>query len=32
MTPELALQSEVFRTYAKIVFGVLVFAGLVRWR
>jgi phosphatidate cytidylyltransferase len=28
MTPQLALQSEIFRTYALIVCGVLVFAGL----
>ena len=28
MTPQLALQSEIFRTYAIIVFGVLVVAGL----
>ena len=29
MTPQLALQSEIFRTYAIIVFGVLAAAGLV---
>jgi len=28
MTPQLALQSDIFRTYASIVCGVLVFAGL----
>ena len=35
MTPQLALQSEIFRTYALIVFGVLAVAGLalalLRW-